>query len=511
MGNLFSRLFAGVLAAVFISSSNAETIPTDYQQVAPTHYTLSGGQIGSTPQAACAVRGFTNVCQESGVNARVASCGITSCGGDSAYAVCPSGTSWNTSLFTCRTNIPTCPQTGGWTLQGSNCYRPDCQPGETRNPTTGACDKLCPVGWEKDAQGVCRKDCTNRLGRPLLDALYDTAADGTGQYDDCKVKCAKVVEYIGVTIGGEEHDFYTSSGCSYTGASADGTEKDMGSTGRQPTKKPTKKEDCLGQGDGYIQGSTGAVTCVPAKQAPPGQRPAKTTTQNNSESSTEDGTGNKTSTTTSQTRTKNADGTETTTTTTTTTNPDGTKTTTTTTDKVNTDGTMSRTEEKTETDTNGNETPAGKSEDKGQEPPDFCTKYPESPQCREQEKSEFGGSCEADFQCTGDAATCAIAQATNQLKCQGETRSDLNDLGDQVIAGTDGKGVDTIENQTINLSGGISTGSGSGGSCPPLPQIMGKTIDIGEACTILQGLGNAGVALSLLMAGFIVIGGIRGL
>lgn len=426
---------------------------------------------------------------------------------------------YNSAIVT--TSMSTCG--AGWSLVSGWCVRPSCAPDETRN-AQGICEKNCAVGWEKDAQGVCRKDCTNRQGRALLDDIYDTDENGEGQYDDCKVKCEKVTEYMSVSLGGEEHEFHSSMRCKYTGASAQDNDKDMGSTGRKSAAKaPNKPNDCLAEGQGYIQSSTGAITCVGAKTAPAAQKPKgskETTTQTTTKTDPADPT-KKTTQTTTVTDYMNSQGEVSgTKKMTTTTAPDGTVTTTTTTATRNGDGTTTeKTETTTEKDTDGDgqadETKTETEEKKGDDK-SFCFENPDTLICQkikeEEKKSSFDGGCDSGFYCTGDAATCAIAKAANDLKCQGQRRDSLNDLGESIINGTDETKVSNLPTTSINLSS-ISGGGGGGGGggCPSLPSILGHQIDNTEVCTILQGLGNAGVALSMLMAGFIVVGGIRGL
>ena len=176
-----------------------------------------------------------------------------------------------------------------------------------------------------------------------------------------------------------------------------------------PTKIPPEKpEDCLNKGQGYIQGSS-SITCVPAEDAPAGQKPTKVETEDSKTEGTpgEDGKPDpgaddykKTDITTS---TENG------------------KTTTKTKETVN-----GKTGEN-----GGVECPAGftlnvdgstcsKSTSKTEGQTDFCKENPENAACtgdKEAKESTFGGTCEAGFSCTGDAATCAIAKASHETRC----------------------------------------------------------------------------------------------
>lgn len=68
---------------------------------------------------------------------------------------CGVGTTWNGSA--CVTTTYSCPPTGGWTLAGSSCLRPDCELGTRRVEQTGECV------FEKD---LGEPNCFDREERP---------------------------------------------------------------------------------------------------------------------------------------------------------------------------------------------------------------------------------------------------------------------------------------------------------------------------------------------------------
>ena len=231
MGNLFVRMFGGLLVAFFVvTSAHAQTTEQRPAEI--------------VPGTDCAWTSLTSACTPGMNRTREQAC-IQS-GGTGTYTVynnCNGTTPWPGVVLQ-RTITPQtykCPPGQGWTLSGQTCTRPACPNGRLPD---GTCDVPCQLGWEKDAQGVCRKDCTNRQGRALLDDIYDTDENGEGQYDDCKVKCEKVTEYMSVSLGGEEHEFHSSMRCKYTGASAQDNDKDMGSTGRKSAAKAPNKPNC---------------------------------------------------------------------------------------------------------------------------------------------------------------------------------------------------------------------------------------------------------------------------
>lgn len=51
----------------------------------------------------------------------------------------------------------TCPSTGGWTLSGSSCTRPDCKSYMSRSPDTGVC--VCPNPAQTDNGTMCATQC----------------------------------------------------------------------------------------------------------------------------------------------------------------------------------------------------------------------------------------------------------------------------------------------------------------------------------------------------------------
>lgn len=493
MGNLFSRLLAGILVALFVTCAHSteETAP-----ITMPGWNVSGSMLpcAETQSQACSAMGGTLVpgtvngeptmwCRwgSNGTLAQVTSCTVTKC---------PDST---------------------WTLSAGKCIRPSCTSEQER--INGVCVAKCAMGEYRDANGICKKDCTGRMGEKPLNTHYTTDETGLGFLNGCQIQCKKVVmAALDVFPGGVQQATAKSTNCAYNGKN-EGTGLTVSDgTGTDHLKeKPTDKNDCLLNGAGYVQGSTGSITCVNASHAPPENRPNSVKEIETAETENKNAAGAVTGGTTSKSETTTkADGTKTGTTVEIQKNANGTSVKTVTSTKQGQNGEIIKETTVFNVDANGNETEAGSSTDKAPVD-DFCRRNPTAQICKGKDAGKFSGSCDAGFTCDGDAATCAIAKASHEMKCQGEKRTELNDLGDSVTGGTDGKGVDTIQNQISDLSTGINANGGGGASCPPLPQIMGKTIEIDSACSILQGLGNAGVALSLLMAGFIVVGGIRGL
>lgn len=153
-----------------------------------------------------------------------------------------------------------CPD-ASWTLQGTQCFREDC-----------------PLGQDRNAAGQCVKDCTGRAGMALPNTHYRVGESGTGSFGGCKFNCSTRVKFaISVTgdIDNMPEGEWISTGCRYTGAS--GSEGDYNAEGTgtdvPPPDKPTKPDDCMARGMGYVQSSSGQTNCVSSSEAPAGQKP----------------------------------------------------------------------------------------------------------------------------------------------------------------------------------------------------------------------------------------------
>lgn len=137
---------------------------------------------------------------------------------------------------------------------------------------------LCPVGYEKDASGQCIKDCTAKRGMSLPNTHYRVGESGNGALGGCKFNCDTRVKFAIAVFGdpdNEPQSEWISTGCRYTGQAADNGDYNAEGTGTDvpPPDKPTKPDDCMAQGMGYIQSSSGQTNCVPSSNAPPAQRP----------------------------------------------------------------------------------------------------------------------------------------------------------------------------------------------------------------------------------------------
>lgn len=136
--------------------------------------------------------------------------------------------------------------------------------------------------------------------------------------------------------------------------------------------------------------------------------------------------------------------------------------------------------------------------------------------------STFSGSCDSSFVCSGDAATCAIAKASNQNACDVK-RSMGTDTADPTTV----KGMNAIQNGlsgakapgeigglsvTTTSIAGLDTSNPLGSSCPPdYPiQVFSQLvlIPLSKLCSIFQIMGAILVGLASLTAAFIITKGL---
>ncbi len=92
---------------------------------------------------------------------------------------------------------------------------------------------------------------------------------------------------------------------------------------------------------------------------------------------------------------------------------------------------------------------------------EFCKANPLDTQCKAADKTSFGGSCAGSFTCDGDAATCAVAKATNELNCGIEIPAAGLDVLKRLDAGTFANplGTTTRAISAFDKNGGLATGA----------------------------------------------------
>ena len=499
MGNFLARLFGGVLFAVLVVGSvQAETVPatSSYSPLNMYYSSNSGRSSWVSPAEVCpAGSTFTSngAALPTVFNQAVV---IGSCPGATTYnAIATAKCNLQTPSPDgkgCTPIVYTCPAGQNWTLSGNTCTRPDCPAGQTRL-SDGTCSAPCQTGDTKTLTvptgkwAVCGKQFAGCLTGTLN--IPTTYCDGSCKYSLGALQSAQSVQ--GATVDNPKPVF---ADMTATGLGESCTSQTSLDPGTPPTI-PQDNPPC-DPGEGVLTSSSGSVKCVPSST--PGNTPVVTT---------------------SSSTTTYPDGSTTTTTTTTTTDPSTGRTTTTTTTTNNPGpggGTQSGTPGTTTTNgDSGGSDADGDGEGDGDQgkKDDFCEKHPESMVCK---NSTFSGSCtdgNSAPTCEGDAALCATAKAAYELKC-GALGKKGTEYGQKLIEGQDDQAQSLPNpNNPTNYNVGSLGYSDGGGSCPPdlVFNVLGRstTVSMAEVCTIGGWLGNIGVALSLLIGGFIVIGAIR--
>lgn len=521
MGNFLGRLLGGFLLTVFVSSTWADVVPatttgtdflykrsgeTDDQArdvgavLAGIDYTncpngslASGYGTGATyaPHPSNPYGTVTNLAGASWTPTGTAigawfnlSCNVVKNG--SHYAYQPIGP----TLIRVGTKY-TCPAgyTGPKTVNGqaNMCESQTCPAGQEFSATHGKCVPVCPGRQTLSGDGnSCTCNPQALPGRPVGGEwpwmkLTGTSAPATVCDDYCQRNTG-----FGLAGGGTIYVETTT----WTGATCNGT------TANNEPPKPNKPPPC-GASEGVMTSTSGTVRCVPEGTQGATTPQVGTTTQTVTMPD-----GSTQTTTTTTTRDPTTGKTNTTTVTTNAPGPSG----------GTQSGTPGTSTSVTDTGTGGGGTGGNGSGGEG-DGDDFCFKHPDSIVCK---NNTFSGSCnegESAPTCDGDAALCATAKAAFELKC-GALGKKGTEYGQKLIEGQDDKAGELPDPKNPeNHNVGSLNYSDGGGSCPPdlVFHVMGRstTISMIEVCTIGGWLGNIGVALSLLIGGFIVIGAIR--
>ena len=449
---IFYGVVFGLLCLFQIGLLRAETIPATSVPggtVAPSGF-IANSKTGATKEAACKANAAHWVA-DNAVN------GPGKAGACWSYYVgyvqetwvyanaCPAGSTMANYVCTSAATY-TCPSGQGWTVNGSNCQRDDCQ-----------------SGYDRNSNGQCQKNCTNKNGMATPSAVNKWPNGAFPMViGGCTVDCATI------SGGGSSRlipDETVGTNCKFTGASPapdEGTPAE--GTGFTPKPKaPDTKTDCTGAGMGFIQSSTGAVTCVPNSSAPAGQK-AEVKTKTGTESGTPSVSGGVDPAAPDYVKVEKettTEGDETKTTEKKSTNPDTAK-----------NGTVNGGCDSASVLTDGK---CIVSTVKKESTTDFCTSNPNAAQCK-----EFKDACKED----PDRASC-------------------KDLGEPVT-----------ENGVTEESFGVTSIStvafASNASCPSdisLPK--GASLSFAWPCNLATSLRPIILALAWLAAGLIVVGSFR--
>lgn len=146
----------------------------------------------------------------------------------------------------------------------------------------------------------------------------------------------------------------------------------------------------------------------------------------------------------------------------------------------------------------------------------FCNLNPSSPQCKMSENTTFGGSCNAGFNCTGDAAVCATARGVWETSCNlGSLKVDSGNtqvaLGNSSMTGQDPSDHPRLNKLSIN-PGTFDTSNPFSQQCPADTTISAAgasiSLPLSALCSPLQWLGYLAIAFTLLAAARIVVEGV---
>jgi hypothetical protein len=138
----------------------------------------------------------------------------------------------------------------------------------------------------------------------------------------------------------------------------------------------------------------------------------------------------------------------------------------------------------------------------------FCQKYPKNPVCLkggDEDATTFGGACTGGFQCTGDAALCAAARATNETVCALKklevTDETFSTIGTNAATGQNPSD-HPIKGKTDVSVGTFNQSNPFGGGCPSDYSISTSfgavEIPFSAACGVLTLMGQLMVGLTML-------------
>lgn len=202
----------------------------------------------------------------------------TSCSAGTSLTSC-SGLTWNGTPFSnldvlSYQSVLVCPSSGGWTLSGSNCVRPDCVAPEVRG-TDGVCASPCGTSGATVQNGVCvcpgfsqdfspsDKTC-NCIAARLEGRGTPISGNGVEPATSCFGGCVVNHGGLSVSVGTGATALWSSQVASFTSTKCTGTDV-QAKTPTEDTRTPEQK--CLASGGGFITTSTGTV-CTDSGDSP---------------------------------------------------------------------------------------------------------------------------------------------------------------------------------------------------------------------------------------------------
>jgi len=157
--------------------------------------------------------------------------------------------------------VYTCPSTGGWTLSGSQCTRPDCVAPQVRDSATG----LCVVSSCQAGDSVTGGFFAGwRVGLGSNQVIGSDGGAFTFNPNRCQSGCAVNVTVSDCTSAAGYVDTPVPITCTGTGTKtgATCTSDNTGAPSTTPTV-PSHRPKC-NAGEGVLTSSSGTVACVPS-------------------------------------------------------------------------------------------------------------------------------------------------------------------------------------------------------------------------------------------------------
>lgn len=451
----------GVLLSSWVVFSHAETISASYQTVSPSSAWRLTAPSQTTTYGSCAE--LLSPCQavyptatglmahQSGTACQIETIDAGYCTG-AFQTSCQVGYTFNSGDGLCHSNGPVCPSGGNWTLEGSNCIRPDCDDGQIRGQdgvcgcplgktlVGGMCVTLCPSGYHVHSpdNGTCEKDCfgdqrenTDRscgcdAGRKSYYLGTQSQAAAFQNTGDCVNGCQQKASFFGVPFGGGWITSGTTTGAACAGVtSVSGVVKatipppappvvptpEQPADPRTTSKNNSDPDSCASAGGIYYStGGVGKCASPTPDNAMDKQKltsGTKTGVQQNPDGSSIE------TNVQQQTVSDGQGGTKTITVKTITSKDPG----------GNVTGTTTTTE------SSGGTLGGGGGGGTGDGTRGFCQENPDSPICK---KSAWSGDCDVAPSCDGDAVQCATAKAVWEHRCVNKWAEKTNDLASGV-------------------------------------------------------------------------------
>ncbi len=153
---------------------------------------------------------------------------------------------------TCRKTVLNCES--GWTLEGSNCTRPDCVAPETRDPATGLCENPCEASTGITTRVSLKTGSSGIQNGPFCNGScrYRYSLDTSQSDDDV---------YISKDSSGQQ---YISAWQTQIWIGEQCTETSGAESPDSPQPPTPRKPPPCATGEGVLTSSSGNVACVPA-------------------------------------------------------------------------------------------------------------------------------------------------------------------------------------------------------------------------------------------------------